>query len=202
MTRANLISLVRAKMDEVSPFASNELVDETFTGLFLDNSAKEILLKAPLRVLTPLELSTTGAVSLADGTGYVLVPSDYLRLHSFKMTEWKEVVQKTITPQDPKYNLQKHTTTRGKPNKPVVVDMITKKAGLQVRVLKYFSVVSAYTFDYIYYIRDIGAFTTIDDVIADVTAYQAAGNIFLSQGRADQAQAMYVKVDEWIKLNQ
>ena len=202
MTRAGLTTLVQAIMDEATPFDENELVADTTIDGFLDKAAEEILLKVPLSLITPAELSLTGATTNADGSGQVLVPSDYLRLHSFKQTEWKEAVTKTITEQDPKFKLQKFTTTRGKPSKPVVVDMYYKKSSSVVRILRWFSIKSAAVTEYAFYVKSIGAFTTIADNIANVTAYQAAGNIFLSENRPDQAKEMYLKIDEFIKLYQ
>lgn len=205
MTRADLLDLIKVKMDEVSPFTENELISETFADEFIDKASDEVLLKVPLTLIAPDDMPTTEQVENTDGTGFIPVPSDYLRLHSFKMEEWDEAVNITITEQHPKFKLQKFTTTRGKPSKPIVVDMNYKisHTGSAVRVLKYISVCSSHTVTYAYYVKSLGAaFTSIADKLADVTAYQAAGNIFLSQGIAEQAKAMYLKVDEFIKLNQ
>jgi hypothetical protein len=203
MTRAALTDLVKLKMDEVSPFSTGEIVPDANIDGFLDGAADEILLKMPLQILNPTKLPSGGLTSNGDGTGQIPVPSDYLRLHHFRMGEWRRDVVKTITISDPKYKLQQYTTTRGKPSRPVVVDMTITISASLYRVLRFFSVVSSYSLDSAAYIKTLGAaFTTFPDNIASPMAYQVAGNIFLSQNRGDAAQAAFVKVNEFINLYQ
>jgi len=189
-------------MDEVSPFTENELVDSTFIDGFLNNAVKEILMKVPLRIITPAILSATGQISNTDGTGQLLIPSEYLRLWSFKMEEWDEAVTTAITPEHWKYKLQKFTITRGKPSKPVVVEITSHPKGVSsiTRYLKYYSVLSNHTVEDAYYVKYVVA-ETLQETLTDVLAYQVAGNVFLSQNRQDMAKAMYDKVGEFIITN-
>lgn len=40
------------------------------------------------------------------GSGYILLPDDFMRLVVFKMSDWKKAVYEAITPNNPKYLLQ------------------------------------------------------------------------------------------------
>lgn len=57
------------------------------------------------------------------GSGRVLLPDDFMRLISFKMSDWDRPVFDAITPESPQYVLQssRFAGIKGSPNKPVCV---------------------------------------------------------------------------------
>lgn len=77
-------------------------------------------------------------VTLQDGSGYVSLPSDFMRLIIFQLGTWRRPVTVTITDTSPEYYMQKSRFMgiRGGPEKPVCA--IT--TGVSGRVLEFYSV--------------------------------------------------------------
>jgi len=128
--RLTLIFSVKLKVDELmaqsegvrfslSETANSNVIDLYINGL-LDETAKQIHQTAPLHVIVPNDGGTIPPVVNADNSGYLYLPSDYLRFVTFKMQGWKQEVTEPITVSDPKYKAQKYLVTRGGIAKPVV----------------------------------------------------------------------------------
>ena len=120
-TRDEIKDIVKHKLDEVSQFDEYQIDSVAFIEEFLDAAAEKILLTAPLHMIPPGDFSAQNQNARSDGTGYIALPSDFLRLSSFQMTEWDRPVIKAIGTEHPAYNLQKNNVTRGKPSKPICV---------------------------------------------------------------------------------
>ena len=89
-------------------------------------------------LLIPLEVSGQPTIQVnPDGTGYVALPDDFMRLVIFKMTKWKRPVVVAISDTDPGYFLQKSRFMgiRGGVDKPVCA--IT--TGEASKVLEFYS---------------------------------------------------------------
>lgn len=121
MTRDEIKTLVKQKLDEVSHFDTFQIDSVEFIETFLDSAAEKILLTVPLHLIPPDDFSNQNQNARSDGSGYIALPSDFLRLSSFQMTEWDRPVVKAIGTEHPTYNLQKNNVTRGKPSKPICV---------------------------------------------------------------------------------
>lgn len=125
MTREQIIAQVLAKIDEVSPLAQEQEFSPAGTiDAIMNESVSNMLRNAPLHLLTPVKVNTEGANFVhdtnADGTGRIALPSNFIRLYSFKMQAWSRPVEKTISVANPLYKLQHNPVTRGKSQKPVV----------------------------------------------------------------------------------
>lgn len=89
------------------------------------DAARIVLRDAPLHLLD-------GGVAFGEsigwhsregiGSGYILLPSDFLRLVSFQMSDWSRPVSVAITEDNPLYALQssRYSGVRGNPQKPIV----------------------------------------------------------------------------------
>ena len=89
------------------------------------DAARIVLRDAPLHLLD-------GGVAFGEsigwhsregyGSGYILLPSDFLRLVSFQMSDWSYPVSVAITEDNPLYALQssRYGGVRGNPQKPIV----------------------------------------------------------------------------------
>jgi len=125
MTRAEIAQLALAKLDEISPYDTSDVIPAaSLADKLMDESAKTMLRSVPLHIVRPKNLTILPPNYVYDnttGVGHIVLPSDYLRLYSFKLTEWSRSVSTAITEQHPLFNLQKSRITRGKPNKPVCV---------------------------------------------------------------------------------
>lgn len=84
-----------------------------------------------------IELTGTPSTN-QDGTGYIGLPENFLRLIVFQLTAWNMPVIEPISDADPKYLMQKSkfTGVRGGPSKPVCA--ITN--GIGGKVLEFYSV--------------------------------------------------------------
>lgn len=86
----------------------------------------------------PLEVAGQPTIQVnPDGTGYVALPDDFMRLVIFKMNKWKRPVIFAISDTDPRYFLQKSrfVGVRGGVDKPVCA-ITTGGAG---KVLEFYS---------------------------------------------------------------
>ena len=94
--------------------------------------------------MCPVSLLNADALTLADddlttnkdGSGYVVLPNDFLRLVSFKLASWNRAVTSVADEGSPTGLMQRNAFTRGTPMKPVCV--LSHKADGR-RVLEYFT---------------------------------------------------------------
>lgn len=72
-----------------------------------------------------------------DGKGFIILPDDFMRLLSFRMSDWKRTVFEAISETDPRYALQssRFAGICGNPEKPVVA-VVRRSEGL---VLEFYS---------------------------------------------------------------
>lgn len=72
-----------------------------------------------------------------DGSGFVLLPDDFMRLISFRMSDWEKSCHSAISPEDSLYDLQssRHKGLRGSPQLPVCA-IVPRAEG---KVLEFFS---------------------------------------------------------------
>lgn len=194
-TRADIIKKIQARIDELSPFEDNSLnPDINLIDKVLDDSAKTIMLVAPLHLLSPIAIVTT---SLSEDGGIVKIPLDdnFIRLHSIKLTEWKTEVNKAITPDDPLYKLQKYEALRGGVQKPVVV----LKNDTTGKYLECYSCGVDSTVKSAFYIKELGEdAATFPDNICDIISWQCAADVILIM-KGDPSGAL-MKVQECIKI--
>lgn len=124
-TRQEIINQVLAKLDEITVFDDAQQVPTVaMVDKLLDEATIDMLRNAPMHMLLPTKVNTESSTlnhyQNTDGWGYIGLPTDFLRLYSFKMTVWKRPVTQAISIQSPKYKLQKNPYTRGGIAKPVV----------------------------------------------------------------------------------
>lgn len=125
---------------------SEQLIgDEDIDTLSLNEIIRSKIVEAVRRVITvaPVYL-LDGGVPFGDsvfwrskGSGWTLLPDDFLRLIIFKMSDWERPVYQPITAADPEYQLQhsRYKGLRGNPQKPVVA-IVSRAEG---RVLELYS---------------------------------------------------------------
>ena len=211
-TRLSIINLVKIKLDELIPQGEGVIynletepnvsdpLDLYINGL-LDEAAKNVLQIAPLHMITPVSSSTVSGTPYTDTkTGYVVLPEDYLRLYSFKMTEWLKEVNVPIGIQSKLYQIQRNKYSRGGIAKPVVV-LNNRKIGSTVsKILEYFSVLSAHTIDRFLYIAETAAEDLNNDLLEALT-WQCAGKILQNIKEFEQSREAYSRaVDSFTNL--
>ncbi|MDE7160994.1 MAG: hypothetical protein K2O24_09190, partial [Muribaculaceae bacterium] len=72
-----------------------------------------------------------------DGKGFIILPNDFMRLISFRMSDWTRTVYEAISESDPQYALQssRFKGICGNPEKPVVA-IVRRSEG---KVLEFYS---------------------------------------------------------------
>lgn len=128
------------KDDPVLVAETNQLQLEDIIRARIIDSVRSIHEASPSEMLDD-GLDLPGApVTLQDGSGYINLPADFMRLVIFQLGTWRRPVTLPISDTDPKYYMQKSRFLgiRGGPEKPVCA--IT--TGLSGRVLEFYSVAS------------------------------------------------------------
>ena len=121
MLRASIITKVREKLDEVTPF-DNAIVDDVdLIDDCLNEAATKILMTVPLNTIRGYTLDTTLLEVTDDNVGILPLPSDFLRIHTIKATGWSRAVTKAYSLESDMALLQSSAVTRGGVAKPVCV---------------------------------------------------------------------------------
>lgn len=220
-TRQGIINYVKAKLDELVPEAeglSFSLSTEPnvsnpydlLINAHLEESTKDVILSAPLSAMKPvqaIDYQEEGRPSDDDNKiGYFILPDNFLRLHSFKMKEWKRQVMEAITPQHPLYKRQSNPFLRGGVEKPVAVikwENIYGPGGgegeyteAMKRVIEYYSVESSHIIERLYIIQEQLAedFITDNPMLMDSLAWTCAGKILHIIGMTELAKMAMERV--------
>lgn len=130
-TVAELVSEVRMAMDLNSPSESLLAADTDAQSLDalieskIEDAARVITSKAPMGLLDIHKDFSRDTIEWLDTekkTGRIELVDDFLRLGSFRMSDWPYAVHTYITADSPLYALQKSkfAGVRGNPEKPVV----------------------------------------------------------------------------------
>ena len=139
-----LVKEVRVTLDENQ--VENVYLQSGTDNMELDEIIRSKLPDAVRAIveMCPVSLLNADALTLADddlttnedGSGYVVLPNDFLRLVSFKLASWNRAVTSVAEQGSPTDLMQRNTFTRGTPIKPICV--LSHKADGK-RVLEYFT---------------------------------------------------------------
>jgi hypothetical protein len=210
--RFHLIGGVKIKIDEMMPEGEGvafEVQDLVYTAdnldiiinSFLDPAAKLIhqvvsptLINGVIATATPTPLTSPD-----NGSGYVVIPSDFIRLQSFKMVSWDIDVNEPITSADPKYKMQKNIHLRGGAIKPVCV-INRKKVGSAVKkILEYYSVEAGdHALDQFIYIPEVAAENVQDDLV-DALTWVTAAKVLEVTGNTEASKRAFEMFDISLK---
>lgn len=131
------------------------------------------------------------------GSGFIALPKDFMRLVSFRMSDWSFAVSKAIKEDDPLYEVQhsRYPGVRGNPQSPVVA-IVTQPVG---QVLEFFSCTAGENVyvkraRYLPFPKVVGGNMELCKKLIDPIVYQAAANVALSIGNADAATGLGAKV--------
>ena len=205
MLGKDINDLVIVKLEEYTPFgqqagttllAGGDSLDEvkpiySYIAQHLAEAGNEILLTAPLGRLHYTDLSAT-ATADADTqdahTGSITKPTDYLRLHTLRMSCWMQPRHKAVHIGDAEYTLQFNAWTRGTKQKPVVVE--TNDA------LLYFSVdESNHTIGTFSYIPQFSDSQEYDREVAELIALHCARKVCEVFGMTEQITVFTTEIN-------
>lgn len=195
MERAALVNKVKTKIDEIStsdtPLQSITMADEkpidTIIESLLDESALEILLKAPFYRLPVASATITPTKDTKDETtGSISVPDNFLRLVSFRMDDWERSVTSLAVEGDAIARRQANKHIRGGKSRPVGV--LTKNStGVAIR---YYSSDSHALSEFLY-IAKASAEDITDDQMIEAMTWICAGRVLSIMSNADDAKNAY-----------
>lgn len=213
MTREDLIRKVKVKIDEVSPFErdeSNVIALKTpaesdikpvyeYIEQVMKDACNEALMLIPLYRIKPKQFHNTD-VHITGGVeyynGFIKLPNDFLRLHSFKLQDWEREVSVAISTQNPMYKLQCNEFTKGKPYKPVCV--LDERVGVGM-TLEFFSTADRTPLvQKALYVPQFDD-TDIQDSIADYFTIMTAARVFGCFGDEQREKMLLKEFDTKLK---
>lgn len=162
----------------------------------IEDAVRTVDLSAPLWMVGPgipfgKSIAWDGQEGI--GSGYIELPTDFLRLLSFQMSDWSRAVFEAITPDSPQYALQssRFPGLRGNPQKPVVV-LVNKPVGM---TLEFYSCTGGKgthvkTANYLPQPRIMQEKIHIPHQLKDAAVYYAAYLVALATGQSDQAEKL------------
>lgn len=220
--KARFISRVMQIMNEIGwndtgsdAFIGSDVakLKENIESVFVDSWRKSVSL-FPKTYFTIKDFSDCKLVSdIPLGIGYVLLPSDFYSLFSFKMRGWQVASENLIQISDPLARVQANEYTRGNVVRPVCLfgnKTIKERVGddyisYQKDVLEFYSVPVGSKQEieealYIPLISPLSENTIIGERLFIPLAYLCASMVFYIFEKPDIAQVLEEKSTEIIKL--
>ena len=191
----NMVNETLAVLGDIDTLSLDDVISEEIpiAARIVENSAPSRLLDGGLDFSG--SCGWHGAVGY--GSGFIALPKDFMRLVSFKMSDWDYSVSEAIKENSPDYEIQhsRYPGVRGNPQKPVVA-IVMQPIGL---VLEFFSCTAGRDVyvkraRYIPYPKVIDGNINLCENLIDPIIYQAAANVALTIGNADMATALGAKV--------
>jgi hypothetical protein len=146
LTIKDAIKDVRIVLDDILKDSDNDFEADKDAEIeaALKRACLELLMEVPAEYLQPTVIRdvegstdpTPSQVKNTDGTGYVVLPSDYMRLVSFKLWSWAGVVRETIDPLSDEARQQVSRWTRGTPQKPKAMADVDQNGN---KILRYWT---------------------------------------------------------------
>ncbi len=192
MNRQALINQVKSKIDELSPDdaiiinvgSEDEKPIDTMINDLLDESAKEVLIKAPLYRLSATSSSNTAIPNPDDDKiGTIDVPSDFLRLVELKMADWKRPITELSSPGSPVALNQYNKHLRAGVSKPVAV-LYNRSTKL---VIEYFSIDTSSEIERFLYIKKDVA-ENVPEVLQDALCWICASRVLAILAKTEEAK--------------
>lgn len=205
MTRAELISAVKVRLEELTPFSEGLVVlagasdvkpITSYIDALLDEASDEVRIAVPLHLIPPTTLTGSVTIPKNDGVGILALPDNYLRLYAFKMPSWSREVIRAISTENPDYILQRNPHTRGKNVKPVVALNRTAAS----RVLELYSATAGETPEKMLYVESVAAEAN-PDILIPFVVLMCAIKVYNVIERPDLAKVLATELGDMIKLN-
>lgn len=199
MEKVALVNKVKTKIDEIStsetPLQAITMADEkpidTLIESLLDESALEIQLKAPFHRLTITDATNSvspKADEVETTTGTIAVPDGFLRLVSFRMSDWQRSVTELAIHGDAISRRQSNKYIRGGISRPVGV-LSRNGSGM---VIEYYSTkATTHTVKEFLYIKEAKATTITDNQMIEAMTWICAGRVLSILGNTNDAKNAY-----------
>lgn len=163
---------------EVSDIAQRYNIED-----FLKDATSELLRSLPINAIPTIsEIPTQNIHANIDGSGYIDLPNDFLRLVEFKMKDWQRSVFQPVVYGGRDYNRQCNPNFRGGIAKPVVAIVPTTNTNKR---LEYYSVVEkTHTVEKATYLKNSDP-TEVPSILIDALSWLTASLILSVTGEVN-----------------
>lgn len=181
-TTSEIVTLVRTKYDEIG-LNESDMMDTTQDSANLDTVIRSCIASAYRFAVTGADPSMlegkqyTGATLTIDSNrvGHVLLPADFLRGVTFRLSSWQSSASDIITEDSPEYRMQSDPWACGTYQQPVVA-FVQTAAGRELEFYKAKSAADTLkSFVYMPEWDDSAESVDIPDLIAEAFIYYVAG---------------------------
>lgn len=194
-TLRTLIDRALVLADEVATLTTNSFDNELRIASFAEAAVRWVLLNAPVRLLTPTPLYGYPECT-QHGSGYIELPTDYLRLCTLRMEGWRTEVYEVLPAHHPLAALQLCPATRALPAAPLCFYATTPTG---VAAIRYYGVPKGeHEIAFAAYQAEVTIDTTATDAMSseitinsqllDAIAYKCVAAYFASLERIDLMQ--------------
>lgn len=202
VTKDEIISKVKSIMNEIGEETNSSLLDEDTIKIdqYIESCIGDALAMIVLKSAIPVnpKKGTSSPVKNDDGTGYIVLPDDFLKLIAFRMEGWKRTVSEAFPLESEQAKQQSNECTRGGNNKPVCILSYSPEGK---KTLEYYSVgtdsnhtVSVFVYE-ASYDPSSGINMKSSDAVFYALCYMTAGlvySIFENQATASEMQTISI----------
>lgn len=184
----NDVNTQLVQMGDVDTLALNDIIRSKIV-----EAVRRVELAAPAHLLEEGHDFSSGIYWNGDGSGWVLLPDDFMRLIAFRMSDWERTVYEAISVDDPLYAKQssRYKGIRGNVQKPVCA-IVNRAEG---KALEFYAckdntamIVRAGYVPYPHIDKDDGI--DISEKCYTAVVYTVAALVLTTYGEADKASAM------------
>lgn len=198
MTRENIIKQILLRIDEISPFAATDIIDNDLIDGLLNESAEDVLMKLPLHLLPTSTPSTVNQISDQISTK-IQLPIDFLRLIKLKLSGWNKSINELFPEEHPKFQLQyTNKYLRGTINRPIA--FIVNATTNQNKDILCFGNSNDNNVSQFYYCKKLVA-ELIPDNILEPLFYIGAFKTLVAMEKPEQAKVAMTQFENFIKRN-
>lgn len=142
VTENEIVSKVKAIMNEIGEDTNSSLLDEDtikideYIKSCIGDALSLIILNSGIKSINPKKDTGTKANKNDDGSGYIILPDDFVKLLAFKMNGWKRAVSVAYPLDSEEAKRQANIYTRGGENKPICLLSYSPEGE---KILEYYS---------------------------------------------------------------
>lgn len=129
MTRNDIIASVQSRMSDIIPTSQTEVVSYPYVDTLLDDCVEGFYLLAPAHLLPTTNFDLPGTTRVIPSDEVIITriktPDDFVRLISFRCSEWGRAASNVLIEGTPKHHAQLYKHTFGgnaRPNVTLVND--------------------------------------------------------------------------------
>jgi len=201
MKRSEIISKVKVRMDELTPFDEGLIITDPNSNLIkpidayidemLDECVVDVFKAFPLYMLDVFPMD--GTRTNHDGVIHVELPDDFCRIAMVLFDAWKRPVHYALTSEHPNYIKQFNPYTRGGVTKPVV---LIQNDDTGIPHIECYSVPSGSTDGVVSYVPRVKAEELEREELIDPLTWLCASKVLAIMGskEAEIAMAHYLEI--------